>query len=579
MNNFISKLAEYDLYPESIIISDKIQRFKIKGSSGKAGWYFFQQIGSDSYGGFGDWQRGISEPYTSFQPGKTEKEIKKITEDFERIKKESESLRIKEAEAVAIKAQEMWAGLKEGSHPYLTKKKIKAHGARRFKNSLVVPICKNGQIVSLQFIDSSGKRFMSGGVVSGGAYTIKGSKEYVVICEGFSTGASVFEATGHQVFIAFNAGNLCNVAARVKEILPNSRIIIAGDDDKYKKANAGIIQGTKAANKSKARLVTPKFKNEETKPTDFNDLHVLEGLKMVEDQINAGEKSLKLSIKKWLASSPGEFSCRDIDHDLNIQTIDEKKARLETLERLVAECKLERVGPKRGYYRPYQADLIPLDYESDDVDIQFQEFWLPFKLHDYAGILPGNIIIIAGAPNAGKTALVMNLIKNNRNNFTNIDYFNSEVDKEELKLRLKKFDININDWGMKAWKRSENFSDVIRPGRGNLNVIDYLEVHDEFYKVGEYIKNIHAKLDGAVAIIALQKNAGQDNGLGGFRTMEKARLAISMDNGKMKITKAKNFKTEVNPNGFIAEFSLAGGAKFYPAGKSKSGGDVWYKES
>jgi len=222
-------------------------------------------------------------------------------------------------------------------------------------------------------------------------------------------------------------------------------------------------------------------------------------------------------------------------------------------------------------------DLEPIDYTDASTSVEFVKFWLPFKLHDYVGILPGNIIIIAGAPNAGKTALIMNILKNNRNNFKDIHYFNSEVDKEELKLRLGKFDIGLNDWGMKAWVRASDFSDVIRPGRGNLNVIDFLEVHDEFYKVGQYIKDIHSKLDGAIAVIALQKNAGQDNGLGGFRSMEKARLTISMDNGKMKVTKAKNFITQVNPNGFIAEFSLSNGCRFLPAGKSKSG-DVWYKE-
>lgn len=286
-------------------------------------------------------------------------------------------------------------------------------------------------------------------------------------------------------------------------------------------------------------------------------------------------QTIKPDILNWLDIASGEFSIRDLDYDLNIKSTEAKRLRLITLEDLVKENKLERVGSKRGYYRPYQMDLTPL--RIGKVDSQFTPFWLPFKLHEYVGIMPGNVIIIAGAPNAGKTALIMNLIKNNRNYFKNIDYFNSEAGEEELNLRLSKFDgMSTIDWAKKvnAWERSENFADVIRPGKGNLNVIDFLECHDEFYKMGQYIKEIHAKLKGAIAVIGIQKNAGQDNGLGGFRSMEKARLVISMDNGKMKITKAKNFITDLNPNGLTADFKLAQGCKFVPIQKE---GGVWYK--
>jgi GTP-binding protein EngB required for normal cell division len=302
----------------------------------------------------------------------------------------------------------------------------------------------------------------------------------------------------------------------------------------------------------------------------MNDFNVSEQL--LEDQ---ELESVRPDIVNWLNISPGEFSIRDIDYDLNIKSKEEKRLRLIVLEDMIKENKLERVGSKRGHYRPYQMDLVPM--RIGKVDSQYIRFWLPFKLHKYVGIMPGNVIIIAGAPNAGKTALIMNIIKNNRNYFNRIDYFNSEAGEEELNLRLSKFDgLATSDWAEKvnAWERAENFADVITPGKGNLNVIDFLECHDEFYKMGQYIKEIHAKLKGAVAVIGIQKNANQDNGLGGFRSMEKARLAISMDNGKMKITKAKNFITDFNPNGLSADFKLVNGCKFVAQAEE---GKIWYK--
>jgi putative DNA primase/helicase len=52
-----------------------------------------------------------------------------------------------------------------------------------------------------------------------------------LIAEGFATAAILHEATGQQVFIAFDAGNLINVAKLVRTKNPTAEIIIAGDND------------------------------------------------------------------------------------------------------------------------------------------------------------------------------------------------------------------------------------------------------------------------------------------------------------------------------------------------------------
>jgi len=53
----------------------------------------------------------------------------------------------------------------------------------------------------------------------------------VLIAEGFATAESLFEATGNQTFIAFDAGNLANVAKIVRLKNTNAEIIIMGDND------------------------------------------------------------------------------------------------------------------------------------------------------------------------------------------------------------------------------------------------------------------------------------------------------------------------------------------------------------
>jgi len=133
-------------------------------------------------------------------------------------------------------------------------------------------------------------------------------------------------------------------------------------------------------------------------------------------------------------------------------------------------------------------------------------------------------------------------------------------DKERIIVVEKSGD---TEW---AWERNDNFADVIRSGKGKLNVIDFLELYEDFWIVGKRIDEIYRKLDGALAIIAIQKNPNCDFGLGGRRSIEKARLAISMENNSLKILKAKNWRTPENPNGKMIKFRLVDGCKFSAVG-------------
>lgn len=272
-------------------------------------------------------------------------------------------------------------------------------------------------------------------------------------------------------------------------------------------------------------------------------------------------------LRHWIAIAPGAFCAADLTRDVMNQQL-----YINMLEELVSEGVIEYHGERRGWYRPRQVRLEKMDYKAaggHPVDI-----WLPFGLSDMVSLYQGSIVIISGAPNSGKTGILLNIIKENQPKEWDIHYFNSEMSADELKIRLGNFypAMRLEQWEFSAYNRSDNFQDVIFPGTNCLNIIDFLEVHDEFYKVGKAIKNIHDRLKGGVAIIALQKNPGSDTGLGGYRTLEVTRLALSVDYGRVKIVKAKNFKDpKKNPNGFMKNFKIAGGCNIRGEGK-------WYRE-
>lgn len=276
-------------------------------------------------------------------------------------------------------------------------------------------------------------------------------------------------------------------------------------------------------------------------------------------------------IKKWVKSSPGEFSVRDVDYDLGFSTPEQKNARTAVLEKFVAEKVLSREGKHRGVYRPYQAALDSMDFKT--ADDKFLPLWLPMGIHKMVGIMPGNIVVLAGEANAGKTAMMLNIIKSNMNKF-DVHYFNSEMGAGELKSRLSKFEgLSLDDWTFNAYSRDSDFADVVFTGEKSLNIIDFLEVHDDFYLVGEKIKQIHLALNGGIAIIAIQKNKGSEFAVGGNRTMEKARLVVNVEPGKFKITKAKNFiNSALNPNGLMCDWKLVDGCRFVMKGSE------WYRK-
>jgi hypothetical protein len=182
-------------------------------------------------------------------------------------------------------------------------------------------------------------------------------------------------------------------------------------------------------------------------------------------------------------------------------------------------------------------------------------------------ITPGNIVLIAGEVEAGKTTFLLNITRYNMDKFK-VSYFSSEMGSVEMRSRLDLFeDIALEQWTFDPRERSANFADVIRPGPGNINIIDFLEVYDNFYQVGQFIADIHKKLKGAIAVIALQKNPGIDVPLGGQRGLEKPRLAVTLSKGGYcKIIKAKNWATEKNPNGLTTRFKIIRGWKLTHSG-------------
>ena len=166
------------------------------------------------------------------------------------------------------------------------------------KEQLVIPMYdRPNHIINRQAIDTQGgKFFLPGGEVAGAYGKIAAPNADwtggVYLAEGFATAASIHKATGKPVVIAFNAGNLPKVAAKMAAMLPdNTPIYIAADNDA---SQTGIKKAAEAAQilGERAKVVMPEFNEgdierfkethgQDSLPSDFNDLHGLNGLEAV----------------------------------------------------------------------------------------------------------------------------------------------------------------------------------------------------------------------------------------------------------------------------------------------------------
>lgn len=257
----------------------------------------------------------------------TEEERRAYKERVARERAEKDAAERERYAKAAEQANALWeaSAVADDTHQYLMKKGVKAHGLRVGKwekvnpetgetriisqSALLVPICdRTRKIHSLQAIfpvklkslGDRNKDYLLDGAKRGLFHTI-GTKPMAhegvpvfALCEGYATGASIHECSGHLTLVCFDAGNLPVVAqaihARMKDQGKDVIILVCADNDRWTITpveNPGIHHATNAAKAVGGRIAIPDFKDLSGNPTDFNDLHLREGPDAVVAILNA----------------------------------------------------------------------------------------------------------------------------------------------------------------------------------------------------------------------------------------------------------------------------------------------------
>jgi hypothetical protein len=286
-------------------------------------------------------------------------------------------------------------------------------------------------------------------------------------------------------------------------------------------------------------------------------------------------QKVALLVREWVEIHKGEsFDLDMICRQLQIQERTNRKYVAIELSKLAGKETLEKVTSPihKPFYRYIDNTCKYIDWVNASTEDVLDIKW-PYGVGDdsrfgFDGrvkISPGDIAVIAGTSNMGKSAFCQNFLWENMDNFP-CTLMGNEYTPGKFKRRTSRMTWKspIDEEGEPKFElidRRQNWKDIIRPD--NINIIDWLNLGDNWYAIGKVIEEIQGKLHNGIALIAIQKDEHKTLGRGASFSEELASLYLVIDYERLFIRKAKEWR-EWNPNGKIYGFSIVdGGTKFH----------------
>ena len=351
-SHVLQQLQAAGLLVEQLVVGGR-QRVRVQDDREKRGWYHLHELpmpsgGSLLVGSYGVWRgndNGAQKIALKRADTLTDEQQAALKARIAADRKAADAARKLEIERAAARAQAMWGKLSpQGESEYLQRKGVAPHGVRFAPSgAMVLPLLDaHGKIYGLQAIYPRGhekvkrlgrdKDFWPAGLAKQSHFFLIGSPGSAGVCilaEGYATGATAFEALGLPVAVAFDAGNLVHVAAALRRRWPRLLILVLADDDYLGKCrscgqltptddaacahcgephqapNAGVVAAQATALADRTSWLAPRFAAarplDRKGPTDWNDLHLAEGLHVVRAQIEAHFTALQW---RWGSAAP-----------------------------------------------------------------------------------------------------------------------------------------------------------------------------------------------------------------------------------------------------------------------------------
>lgn len=294
---------------------------------------------------------------------------------------------------------------------------------------------------------------------------------------------------------------------------------------------------------------------------------------MTEPSVEATYKKVALLVDQWLELHKGEtFDLDTICRQLEITQRENRHNVVKKLAYEINRTENPKVEKSNRIYRVLDNTLVRIDWVNAPA-LEFLDIHWPFGREDnsrftYDGnvyISSGDLIVVAGVSNMGKTTWCLNFLWENMDAY-HCRLIGNEYQANKFRRRVSPMTWAepINEHGAAKFdliERYEGWKDAIDPDA--VNIIDWISLEDKFYMIGSILQGIRSKLRKGIAVVALQKSAGKDLGMGGGWSEHLASLYLLLDFERMTCRKAKEWNG-FNPNGQMDRFCIvAHGSKFH----------------
>ena len=287
----------------------------------------------------------------------------------------------------------------------------------------------------------------------------------------------------------------------------------------------------------------------------------------------------KEQITKWLELEENDFHIDKFRQKHEISP--ESSTLYVTLGRLVEEKKLKRVS--RGWYRKVK-ELRAIEWWEYDQEEALPIVW-PYGADDNSSfefdqnieVMKGDLIVIAGVSNMGKTCFALNFLVNNLSILDgHARLMGNEYKPVRFAFRIKRMAeaYNAQIWNSDKQPRfdllpvTQNHADYIV--RDKLNIVDWINIRGEFYAIGGTLEDIQAEVGNGLALIVLQKSRGKSMGMGGDFGAFTPSVYMTIDPlgkgaARLNVLKVKSTPPEgMRPEGKMYGFSIVDrGSKFH----------------
>jgi hypothetical protein len=180
-------------------------------------------------------------------------------------------------------------------------------------------------------------------------------------------------------------------------------------------------------------------------------------VKLIEQ--SAPEKSIADKVRDYVFGTEEDFNRTFLVKEMGFwDNLGHREAAYKALTRLKDEGIITNVG-RRGYYRKIEGEAEKINFMEAKPEDYWKAEW-PFRLHNLVKIFPRNLVVVAGATNAGKTAFLLEFCRRNAGKKgMKIRYISTEMNDVELRQRLEYYAADTGEFykPLEEWNEQIDF--------------------------------------------------------------------------------------------------------------------------